>query len=106
MFVSHNCIDTFFNKADLEVADILMTLLQVFVSLCLEKLEEEHTTPRQNKTLFYLSQNLGPRLAMSELTCLHSSIRLFLQSVNKKMGAAAYQLGNTSSRTITEVKQC
>ena len=45
--------------------------------------------------LAYFQSKLNPEI---DPTC-----RLCLQANN--MGAAAYQLGNTSSRTITEVKQ-
>ena len=30
----------------------------------------------------------------------------YLDQQKKRRGAVAYQLGNTSSRTITEIKQC
>ena len=54
----------------------------------------------------YLSQHAVCEVGAGQKFNLSSQIQTFLRCLNNSLcGAAAYQLGNTSSRTIIEVKQ-
>ena len=83
--------------------------------MCIEIEKEKSVSPKLRMEIEYekrwkkyksIIEDLPINCGNFYMSYLIAAFFLSNSPTNKKLGAAAYQLGNTSSRTITEVKQC